>query len=201
MATPDSHQKKALRAYYKGLRLALTSAQTSQMNHQMLSQFLKIPLQGKNYKYALSYKPIAQANEVDTALFDSYLQNELQPAVQIAYPRTDFITLEMEAVLPDPATTFTPKWQILNEPTAGKLLEPTHVDIILLPLLIFDQKGNRIGYGKGFYDRYLSRCRPDTLKIGLSYLPPVPQIEDVGDFDIPLDYCATPERLYDFRQQ
>lgn len=84
------------------------------------------------------------------------------------------------------------------EPDKGLILDPRQIDLVLMPLLIFDVKGNRVGYGKGFYDRYLSQCRQDILKIGLSYLPAINRIEDVDPFDIPLDYCATPERLYDF---
>ena len=67
-----------------------------------------------------------------------------------------------------------------------------------MPLLAYDTAGNRIGYGKGFYDNFLAECKADTLKIGLSFFPPEPLIEDVREDDIPLDYIVTPEDVFKF---
>lgn len=193
-----SFKKKALRPYYKHLRASLDRENLIKMNQQIMTQFLKLPIRDKNFKYALSYLPITMTNEVDTAPFNHYLLHYVEPSIQVAFPRTNFRTLEMEAVLPDQEARFTQKWLKLMEPDEGLILDPRQIDLVLMPLLIFDVKGNRVGYGKGFYDRYLSKCRQDILKIGLSYLPAINRIEDVDPFDIPLDYCATPERLYDF---
>lgn len=169
------------------------------MDQEILEQFTKIPLRDRGFKSALAYLPMPHVNEVDTGLFIKYLQNEVQPPIQVAFPRTNFEALDMEAVLAEETTRFRENSLRLTEPDTGRVLAPQKIDIILLPLLIFDEKGNRVGYGKGFYDRFLAKCRPEVLKIGLSYLPPIPRIEDVGNFDIPLDYCATPDRLYDFK--
>jgi len=193
-----SYKKKALRPYYKHLRAGLDREALVKMDQQIMIQLLKLPIKNKGFQYALSYLPMTMANEVDTASFNHYLFNYFEPPIQIAYPRTNFRTLEMQAVLPDQETRYTQKWLKLLEPDKGLVLEPTQIDLVIMPLLIFDVKGNRVGYGKGFYDRYLASCRPDVLKIGLSYLPAINRIEDVDPFDIPLDYCATPERLYDF---
>jgi 5-formyltetrahydrofolate cyclo-ligase len=70
--------------------------------------------------------------------------------------------------------------------------------MIIIPLLAFDEKGYRVGYGKGFYDRYLKECREDCLKIGLSYFEAVPSVDDAAEFDVPLDFCITPQRTYVF---
>ena len=63
------------------------------------------------------------------------------------------------------------------------------IDVVLIPLIVFDENGHRIGYGKGYYDRFLESCRPDTLKVGLSILPPIKEIPEVEAHDIPMDYC------------
>ncbi|HLV46855.1 MAG TPA: 5-formyltetrahydrofolate cyclo-ligase, partial [Flavobacterium sp.] len=68
-----------------------------------------------------------------------------------------------------------------------------------IPLLAYDQIGNRIGYGKGFYDSFLEKCRKDVLKIGLSFYPPEAEIEDIRPEDIPLDMTITPDEIFDFR--
>lgn len=86
-------------------------------------------------------------------------------------------------------------WEI-REPVHQETVEPGEIDIVLVPLLAFDRDGHRTGYGKGFYDRFLVRCRPDCLKIGLSYFPPVMQIEDAGAHDVVLDAFVTPDAIY-----
>jgi 5-formyltetrahydrofolate cyclo-ligase len=65
-------------------------------------------------------------------------------------------------------------------------------------MLICDTKGYRVGYGKGFYDRYLAHCRKDVVKIGFSYFDPVEKITDTDQFDVPLTYCITPQHIYEF---
>ena len=72
------------------------------------------------------------------------------------------------------------------------------VDLVLVPLLAFDTEGFRVGYGKGFYDRYLANCRADVVTIGFSYFGPVDKITDTGQFDVPLTYCITPQHTYEF---
>jgi 5-formyltetrahydrofolate cyclo-ligase len=77
-------------------------------------------------------------------------------------------------------------------------MAPADIDMILVPLLAFDKKGYRVGYGKGFYDKYLADCRKNCIKAGFSYFDPVDEIADKGDFDVPLDLCITPQSVYVF---
>ena len=70
--------------------------------------------------------------------------------------------------------------------------------MVILPLLAFDQQGYRVGYGKGFYDKFLSGCREDCLKVGFSYFEPIETIDDCNEFDVPLDLCITPQNVYVF---
>ena len=72
------------------------------------------------------------------------------------------------------------------------------IEVVFVPLLGYDLKGNRVGYGKGFYDRFLSECKPETLKIGLSFFEPEELITDVFVEDVKLDYCVTPKETYQF---
>jgi 5-formyltetrahydrofolate cyclo-ligase len=85
-----------------------------------------------------------------------------------------------------------------DEPVDAREVEVTSIDRVLIPLLAYDAKGNRIGYGKGFYDRFLSSCKVGTEKIGLSFFPAEDHIEDIHEADIPLDFCVTPTKTYRF---
>ncbi|GHB55156.1 hypothetical protein GCM10007390_05410 [Persicitalea jodogahamensis] len=89
------------------------------------------------------------------------------------------------------------RWGI-EEPGAGtsQPVEIQAIDAVLVPLLAFDQKGHRVGYGGGFYDRFLAQCRPDTLKIGLSAFEAIEEIEDADEWDVKLNYCVTPTNIY-----
>lgn len=90
------------------------------------------------------------------------------------------------------------EWGI-PEPTSGDQTEPANLDMVFVPLLAVDQKGYRVGYGKGFYDRFLSQCNSNCLFIGLSYFEPIASIADRNEFDIPLHCCVTPNNLIKFK--
>lgn len=75
---------------------------------------------------------------------------------------------------------------------------PTELDVVFIPLLQADVRGNRLGYGKGFYDRYLALCRPNIIKIGLNFFDPI-QVIPSDETDIPLNYLITPNKVYEFK--
>ncbi len=87
----------------------------------------------------------------------------------------------------------------IPEPVDGFWVPEEKIDVVFVPLLAFDAQGNRVGYGKGYYDTFLRKCRKDTLKIGLSFFPAEDDlIKDVHENDVKLDYCITPSKVYAF---
>lgn len=84
------------------------------------------------------------------------------------------------------------------EPTHGTRASIEEIDFVLAPLAAFDTEGNRVGYGKGYYDKFLKDCRPDCIIAGLSFFAAAQPFNDVEPHDIPLDLCFTPERVYEF---
>ncbi|WP_332020468.1 5-formyltetrahydrofolate cyclo-ligase, partial [Kaistella sp.] len=66
------------------------------------------------------------------------------------------------------------------------------------PLLYCDQQGNRVGYGKGYYDGFFETVNVETLKIGISFFGPDEEIDDLRENDIPLDYLVTPAEVLSF---
>jgi 5-formyltetrahydrofolate cyclo-ligase len=89
------------------------------------------------------------------------------------------------------------RWGI-SEPIGGLTIDPIEIDVVLVPLLAFDMTGNRVGYGKGFYDKFLPRCKPGCRRIGVSFFEPVNKISDTDAFDQRLTAALTPHDWFVF---
>ena len=161
----------------------------------ILIQFQRLSL--PEIQSLLSYWPIPTHHEVNTLPITDFLQFRM-PGLTLAYPRTEYEKLSMEAVVVDEETEYAMTHRGISEPQQGDILLPEELDAVFVPLLAYDVRGYRVGYGKGFYDKYLKLCRPDVIKIGFSYFAPEPLISDVHEFDIPLNFAITPERIYEF---
>jgi len=77
------------------------------------------------------------------------------------------------------------------------LVEPEKIELMILPLLACDQQGQRLGYGKGDYDRLLARCRSNVKKIGVHYFAPIADTFPEAH-DIPLTGLMTAEQYFAF---
>jgi|ERR1044071_2987041 5-formyltetrahydrofolate cyclo-ligase len=83
------------------------------------------------------------------------------------------------------------------EPTDGIPANVSKIDFVFVPLAAYDVEGNRVGYGKGYYDKFLKDVRPDCIKAGLSFFEPAEKFSDVQAHDVPIDICFTPTALHD----
>ncbi len=115
-----------------------------------------------------------------------------------ATPRLPKSGDDLEHVAFDAETVFAENRWGIREPVAGREVDPSEFDIVVVPLLCFDTRGFRVGYGKGYYDRFLARCRPDCVKAGVSLFPAVDSIDDLNRYDVPLDLCITPPATVKF---
>lgn len=187
-------EKAALRKEYLDKRKALTRRQYWTLNEQLLDNVKTFSWE--SYKTVHVFLPIAENKEVDTFSILQFFK-EQHTDLRVVLPRTNFSTLSMENVLFDPMYTILGKNKYgIPEPIHGKIIPFDEIDVIIMPLLAFDQKGNRVGYGKGFYDRFLTGCRADVVKMGLSFFDPVDKITDLNEFDNPLSLCITPNKIW-----
>lgn len=148
-------------------------------------------------RFVNCFVTLEKNNEIDTFEIFQRLWREF-PQVTTTAPRINFEMNLLENVKVSPVSKFNEnKWRIL-EPEGDELIEPEKLDVVLVPLIAFDERGFRVGYGKGFYDKFLQKCRADCRKIGLSLFPPVEKIDDVESFDVRLDFCVTPEKVWRF---
>ncbi|HYE53222.1 MAG TPA: 5-formyltetrahydrofolate cyclo-ligase [Chitinophagaceae bacterium] len=187
--------KSALRTIYKDKRKALSEKDRMKLDDLILIQFQQLELSGINT--LLSYLPMPTHHEVNTLHITDYVKFRV-PGLQLAYPRTHYQEVTMMAIAVDDETAYETNNHGIVEPVAGQVLSPETLDMIFVPLLAYDKLGYRVGYGKGFYDRYLKLCRQDVVKVGFSYFEPEPVISDVNEFDIPLNFAITPDCIYEF---
>lgn len=186
-------KKSALRKQANLLRAQLDAEAIQSLSNQLLTQFSRLNFSG--VKVLHIFLPIQEKNEPDTFLLIEWLRAH-HPDIKIIVPKSDFSTFLMtHHVLGDHKELQKNAFNIL-EPQQGEE-HKGDIDMVILPLLAFDSRGYRAGYGKGFYDRFLQDM--DTLKVGLSLFDVSENIEDVNEHDLKLDLCITPGKLYDFR--
>ncbi|MEN5234670.1 5-formyltetrahydrofolate cyclo-ligase [Sphingobacterium faecium] len=185
--------KTELRAYYKHLRAQLAPEEELKLNLGLLHQLKS--LEWHKVKFCHVFLPLLKFHEPNTLLLISYLK-EAYPHIQIVISKSDIQSNNMTHYHYNDELLLAPnKWGIM-EPIEGVPIDEKNIDLVLVPLLISDQFGHRVGYGKGYYDRFLALCKPDVQKIGVSFFEPITVIEDVDPYDIPLDICVTPTAVY-----
>ena len=187
--------KQQLRKIYLEKRMNISSKEKLKSDDLMLIQLQRLAFD--DARVLMNYFPMEEKNEPNTLLFSDYLRHAI-PNLEIAFPKADFTTNEMQAILINEATVYQKNNYKITEPLSGKIVDEKDIDIMFVPLVICDSKGFRVGYGKGFYDKFLNRCRENIIKIGFCYFAPIEEISDVQQFDIPLNYCITPESVYEF---
>lgn len=141
------------------------------------------------------FLPIRKQKEVDTFCIIRALRLHY-PHIRIVISRMNAADHRLEHFLWDDSTELRENSAGIPEPANGQPYPADQIDLVLVPLLIFDQRGHRVGYGKGYYDRFLATCRIDTLKVGLSVFDPVDDFQEKNEWDIELDYCVTPDKVW-----
>ncbi|MDR6844905.1 5-formyltetrahydrofolate cyclo-ligase [Flavobacterium granuli] len=185
--------KKELRTKYKALRKELSEIDIEEKSLAIANEILKLPIWDKTYFHV--FLPIEEQKEVNTEFILHLLSGKDK---EIVISKSDFATREMTHFLLTDNTKIQKNEYNIPEPVDGLEVPASKIDIVFVPLLAFDKKGNRVGYGKGFYDKFLSQCKPETIIIGLSFFEPEELISDVFESDVLLDYCVCPSGVYEF---
>ena len=160
----------------------------------MLIQFQSLHLEIPDM--VMTYSPIEARNEYNPVLIEEYCFFK-NPAATLVYPVVDKEHSILKAVAVKEDTFFELNEYDIEEPMNGKEISPEAIGLLIVPLLAFDYMGNRVGYGKGYYDRFIAQCRSETIKVGFSFFEPE-VIDDVNEFDQMLNFCITPEQIFQF---
>ena len=184
--------KADIRKKYKALREQLSENQIEDNSLAIANQLLQLDIW--NHSFYHIFLPIEEQKEVNT----EYILNILAGKDKnIVISKSNFEDYSMSHFLLTDSTTLKKNEYNIPEPIDGIAISSSQIDIVFVPLLAFDTKGSRVGYGKGFYERFLSECKPETLKIGLSFFESEEDIE-ASENDVKLDYCVSPNEVYLF---
>jgi len=186
--------KSELRKLYLQKQKALSPEERAEKSLALTERFFdSFDLTGIRYLHC--FIALEKFNEIDTLpIFQRVWQDH--PHIATLVPRIEPEGYNLSHLHFKADTELVRNSWEISEPAQGMRIGPGRIDMVLAPLLAFDAQGHRAGYGKGFYDRFLAQCRPDCMKIGLSYFPPSAEIDDAGEHDIALDAFVTPDRIY-----
>lgn len=187
--------KQQIRKKYKEKRAQLSQDAIEEMSLAIANQVLRLPIWEAAYYHI--FLPIENKKEVNTEYVLHILQGKDK---SVLVPRTDFKTLSMTHILLQENTGFKISEYGIPEPIDGIEVVSSQIQVVFVPLLAYDKTGNRVGYGKGFYDRFLSGCPENVITVGLSFFEPEDAIPAEA-IDVPLNYVVTPENTHFFRKR
>lgn len=185
--------KAELRRQYKLKRLSLTTEDVDVLSLKIANQLLSLKIWDRSFYHV--FLSIQEQKEVNTDFILNILSGKDK---NIVVSKSDFRTSEMTHYLLTDSTLIKKNEFNIPEPVEGIAITSEKIDVVFVPLLAFDKQGHRVGYGKGFYDIFLAKCKPEIIKIGLSFFEPENIIEDSSESDVKLDYCVTPNMIYSF---
>lgn len=185
--------KKDLRLHYKNLRQTLSIDEIDDKSLAIANNLLKMDIWDNTYFHL--FLTMQEQREVQTEFILNILAGKDK---EVIVSRSDFENNSMIHYLLTDNTRLMKNQYGIPEPVDGIEVPSNKLDVVFVPLLAFDGNGQRVGYGKGFYDRFLSECKPGVITIGLSFFEAEEELIDANTTDIPMDYCVTPEKVYLF---
>ena len=189
------NNKSELRNTYSLKRKNLSDYQINKRSILISKKLLDIPIWDKEFYHI--FLTSKKNNEIETKFILSMLAQKNKKVVVprlIDLNNLEHILLTQQTILKENSYGI-PEPQKYND----KIIFPQELDVIIVPLYVFDLNGNRVGYGKGYYDRFLKNCRDDVIKIGISLFEPVKSISDISRNDIALNYAITSNSIFNFQ--
>ena len=186
-----NNSKFFLRKSFKKQRSLLDINQVQGLSKRIFENLLELNIWDKSFYHLYLSNEINNEVETDEIVNLLFMKNK-----RVFVPKIlgkDLLNIEI-----DNNTNYSLNQLGIREPISSNQKDASLLEVIFVPLLIFDKLGHRVGYGGGYYDKFLGNIKEDVLKIGLSLFDPIDEIQDIEKHDISLDYIITPKRVYDF---
>ncbi len=181
-------KKQELRNKIKALRKSLTKQQISKKSDIIYNRLFELE-EINSAKTVMVY--IGSFNEVRT---DKIIKKLLDDGKNVCAPVTDESTKTIRAYYFDNTDTFAKGVYGILEPPKTHIADISEIDVAIIPGIAFDKNGNRMGFGEGYYDRFLSDFK--GTKIGIGYKFQCEYNIDTDEYDIPMDYIINEEEVY-----
>lgn len=182
--------KQTLRKVYLEKRKTLSTAEYDRRNQLLTEQLLAL-INKKAFKNIHIFLPIISQREPNTFPL-IYQLWENHPEINVITSISDLNTPEMQHYRIDKQVIIQPnKWGI-PEPQNAYLFPINEIDCVLTPMVVGSKTGNRIGYGKGYYDRFLAKCNSTTKFVGISLSPFLDGSLYSDQYDIPMNVMVNP---------
>jgi 5-formyltetrahydrofolate cyclo-ligase len=178
--------KRRLRREVLARRDALDASERDERGRRVIDRLAGLPELGRA-KTVLAYWSFG--SEVDTGP----LVRRLSEVMRIALPRTD--SGELVAVAYRPGDPVTLAGFGAMEPSGEEVVEPAAIDLVVVPGVAFDRRCARVGYGGGFYDRYLARTRADAPAIAVAFAVQLVEAVPQGHMDRRVDVIVTEDEV------
>lgn len=186
--------KEELRSKYLSLRKTLSPRDMEIISDAITLNLFK-NFQFENKKVSM-FLPIERTKEINTY---KIWEKALSFGAQVAVPKINPKTEEMKHLLFETEDQLEISEWGIPEPSKGRIIAAEHFDIVIVPLLTIDKRGHRVGYGKGYYDRFLTKCSPRCRFIGLYHFDEIEaRIVDASSLDVKLHGCVTPNNIFRF---
>ncbi len=187
--------KKEVRKIYKNKREELSMDEVEKQSIAIANQLLKLnknKIWDTNLYFHL-FLSIQEHKEINT---EHILNILFAKDKEVVISKSDFERKTMTHYLLTENTRIKKNKYNIPEPLDGIEVPNSKINVVFVPLLAFDNLGHRVGYGQGFYDRFLRNT--NCIKIGLSLFEPLQEIQDILPTDIALNYCICPNSIYSF---
>jgi 5-formyltetrahydrofolate cyclo-ligase len=182
--------KAEYRKIYKQKRLLLSEAAFSLLENQLQKNVFQY-LTELHIKTVLAYYPITKQKEPN--IFNLLASNE---NFKVYLPKINDQNLHAIAYTKE---NLKPGNWGLTEPAGKEITNYQILDAVLVPLLCADKQGNRVGYGKGYYDRFIAKHNLQKKAIGISLFEPLDNLLETDEWDVPLKKLITPTKVYEFK--
>lgn len=183
-------RKEALRKIYKQKRAKLSLQEIEVLQAQIYEQVFKFDFSDlQNIHIFLSIK---KQQEIATLPIINFLRKK---GKTIICSKSNFTTNTLTHYILKEDTLLKQNKYEIPEPENATKFDVKKIDLVFVPLLISDKNNFRVGYGKGFYDRFLVTCKPSVQTIGLNFFKPIEKISNTNTFDIPLQQVIYPKKL------
>jgi 5-formyltetrahydrofolate cyclo-ligase len=189
-------KKETARKNYQKKRQELSSLRFKEDSSQIIRNLIELI---KKFKPTCihCFLTIDQKSEINTKPIIEYCWEN---HINVVVPVTDFINNTLKNAKFDPSTKIALTKNNIPEPMNPIWANDSDIELVITPLLAFDATGHRVGFGRGFYDRLFLSLHDEVKRVGVSLFEPCETLEDIGNYDVPLTHCVTPQTTYCFKK-